>query len=310
MSDAALHTLPDVLVCGVGGTLGEAWLRGLLAGAADEAGIDWRDCPSFVGTSAGSIMASTLAAGRPPSAGDGAARAWARAQEAPAPPDPGPGVAGRTARTVARRTVAAGAPAVPLLLAAAAPGRRVARAAALAAAPDGLRSIEKLARWIDELGARFDGRLRIVAVERRSGRRVVFGAPKAYETSVGRAVIASCAVPAVFAPVRIGDREYVDGGMWSPTNLDIVPVQQGQRVLCLAPTAGSVLLGRVTRAAIAVERLALRARGAELSVVVPDHASLLAMGRNLMDDSRRGRVVEAAYAQGRRHTVDVHRSHP
>ena len=33
---------------------------------------------------------------------------------------------------------------------------------------------------------------------------------------------ASCAIPAFFAPVRIGGRRYVDGGIWSVSILDLV----------------------------------------------------------------------------------------
>ena len=61
---------PDVLVLGAGGTLGEAWMRGLLDGAGHASGIDFRDCEYFVGTSAGSIVAAFLAAGREPDSGD------------------------------------------------------------------------------------------------------------------------------------------------------------------------------------------------------------------------------------------------
>jgi hypothetical protein len=67
---ALLHSLcvkpPDVLVLGVGGTLGEAWLSGFLAGAGQQGGIDFRQSAHFVGTSAGSIVAARLAAGRLP----------------------------------------------------------------------------------------------------------------------------------------------------------------------------------------------------------------------------------------------------
>ena len=70
---------PDVLVLGAGGTLGEAWLRGLLGGLEAEAELDFRECEYFVGTSAGSIVAATLAAGRRPEAGERAAAEWADA---------------------------------------------------------------------------------------------------------------------------------------------------------------------------------------------------------------------------------------
>ena len=72
-----LRSRPDALVLGGGGTLGEAWMRGLLSGAESARGLDFRPCEYFVGTSAGSIVAATLAAGRRPEAGDRAGGAWA-----------------------------------------------------------------------------------------------------------------------------------------------------------------------------------------------------------------------------------------
>src|SRR3954468_15807213 len=76
---AMIRDLPDALVLGAGGSLGEAWLRGVLNGLTDGAGLDFRRCEYLLGTSAGSIVAATLAAGRPPEAGARAAREWADA---------------------------------------------------------------------------------------------------------------------------------------------------------------------------------------------------------------------------------------
>ena len=59
---------PDVLVLGGGGVLGEAWMMGVLAGIEDATGFDLRDCESFVGTSAGAIVAAHLVVGTPTAA--------------------------------------------------------------------------------------------------------------------------------------------------------------------------------------------------------------------------------------------------
>src|SRR5215203_3030286 len=99
--------LPDVLVLGVGGTLGEAWLRGVLSGLESASGLDFRDCEYFVGPSAGSIVAATLAAGRRPEAGTRAAREWG---EAAPEAGEGPGLLGRAARGAGRVGVAAASP--------------------------------------------------------------------------------------------------------------------------------------------------------------------------------------------------------
>jgi NTE family protein len=105
----------------------------------------------------------------------------------------------------------------------------------------------------------------------------------------------------VFSPVEIAGREYVDGGVWSPTNLDAAPAGRGARVLCLVPTAGSAWPGarRASSALAATEALAVRARGAQVRTVVPDGATVAAIGPNLMDHRRRDAVAAAGYAQGR-----------
>jgi NTE family protein len=124
---------------------------------------------------------------------------------------------------------------------------------------------------------------------------------------VGDAVEASCAIPGVFRPVEIGGREYVDGGAWSPTNMDAAPAGKGSTVFCLNPTGsmrssfpgplGAVSL--VSRSVAAVEALALERRGARVTTVAPDAASLAAIGGNLMNPAPRARVVAAGLAQGR-----------
>src|SRR5947209_15866319 len=63
---SAMISRPDVLVLGGGGVLGEAWIMGVLAGIEDGTGFDLRQCESFVGTSAGAIVAAHLVAGNRP----------------------------------------------------------------------------------------------------------------------------------------------------------------------------------------------------------------------------------------------------
>src|SRR6185437_194731 len=98
--------------------------------------------------------------------------------------------------------------------------------------------LPRLSGYLDSLQGTFDGRLRIAVVDRASGRRVMLGAPDAPHAHVAQAVLASCAIPWVFAPVEIGGREYVDGGVWSVTNLDAAPAGRDTRVLCLDTIAG------------------------------------------------------------------------
>src|SRR5262249_45249299 len=140
-------------------------------------------------------------------------------------------------RATATALSAMGTIAQPLagaLLSRTAPAGALARAAVLGRLPRRGTSLDDLHARVDSWGAEFDGRLLVCAVGRRSGRRVVFGAPgtpRAPAASVADAVQASCSIPAIFDPVRIGDRDYVDGGAWSMTNLDVAPARSGDHVL-------------------------------------------------------------------------------
>src|SRR3954465_4773543 len=73
MSSSALLR-PDVLVLAGGGIVGEAWMHGVLAGLEDAGGADYRRVEAYVGTSAGSIVAARLVAGRRPPRPGGSAR--------------------------------------------------------------------------------------------------------------------------------------------------------------------------------------------------------------------------------------------
>jgi len=80
----------------------------------------------------------------------------------------------------------------------------------------GLIRGEALARYVrEQTGGRNIEQLKlplgIVATDLDSGAAVLF-----QRGDVGMAVRASSAVPAVFQPVKIGSREYVDGGLVSP----------------------------------------------------------------------------------------------
>jgi NTE family protein len=299
-------SLPDVLVLGGGGVLGEAWTMGVLAGVEEAAGIDLRRCEYFVGTSAGSIVAAHLVAGRSPRR----PRQLVEPEEEPAlaPQAPANRLADAgalAARRAGSWALAAAATFAPLALGAAAPGGALMRALLLGRLPVPHENLDQLRQHIARLGAAFDGRLRISAVDRRSGRRVIFGSPRAPTATVAEAVTASCTVPWLFEPVEIAGRQYVDGGVWSPTNLDAAPAGRGSRVLCLNPTAslrggGDAIdvFRRVSRSAAAIETLVVRRRGANVQTVGPSASSSEAMGLNLMDRTRADRVLSAGYRQG------------
>ena len=277
-------------------------MMGVLAGIEDAGKVDFRNCEYFIGTSAGSIVAAHLGAGhrprRPPSANGGSRSGSAAA---------GPETVGlaRVAARTGEWAMAIASTFAPLALGMAAPGGALMRGTLLRRLPRPPDTLDSLRNHIDSFGARFDGRLRVATVDRASGRRVMFGSPGAPRASVAEAVAASCTVPWLFAPVQIGEREYVDGGVWSPTNADASPAGPGSHILCLNPTAslsGSAdavgVFRRISRTAATVETLALRRRGAQVDVVRPSARSAAEMGLNLMDRAPAARVLEAAYQQG------------
>ena len=294
-----------MLVLGVGGILGEAWMWGYLGGAQQATGEDFRRAKQLIGTSAGSIVAARLAGGEDPRRGEERVH-WDGEME----PERRPGALRAAFERASRISLGAVSPLAAPALAAATPGGALARAAVLARVPAGRIELHDLRSRLQALGPTWDGRLNIVAVDRGSGRRVAFGSDGAPEASVADAVAASCAIPGYFAPVEIGGREYVDGGVWSPTNLDLARAGRGDRVLCLVPTAAMgtspalALRGLVTgwRMATSVEAAAARRRGASVEIVSPDGGSAHAIGSDLMNPSRRRQVLAEGFRQGARAT--------
>src|SRR3954468_18496635 len=130
--DEPVQRLPDVLVLGAGGTLGIAWLRGLILGLEEAAGLDLRRCEYFVGTSAGAYVSAALAAGH--RAGDPATGPGRVPDVAAEPPGgTGAGPVRRAAGQAGRMAAGVAAPLVPLALSATRAGGAAVRAAVLRA---------------------------------------------------------------------------------------------------------------------------------------------------------------------------------
>jgi len=155
--------------------------------------------------------------------------------------------------------------------------------------------------WPDHEG------LRVVACDYATGRRVAFGSPTAPPASASEAVAASCAIPGFYRAVRIGSRHYVDGGICSASNadlmhgrgLDLVIVLNPMSSLAKAPAHGpaDLLAARMrqgTGRRLGHELRKLRSEGTELLVLQPTAEDLAIMGPNLMARGRRHEVIEQA----------------
>jgi NTE family protein len=180
--------------------------------------------------------------------------------------------------------------------------------------PRGSINTEPIHRLVERVvGATWpvDPSLRVVACDYRSGQRVTFGSSWAPDSSVGAAVAASCAIPAFFRPVKIGERSYIDGGIHSHSNLDLIASEELDLVICLSPmssratTTAATVLERIAAArrrraaaALTAESRVLEQRGIELVVLEPEIEDLEAMGANPMARDRSERVIETA-----RHTA-------
>jgi NTE family protein len=72
--------------------------------------------------------------------------------------------------------------------------------------------------------------LYLTATDLDTCERIVFGQEELRDVPISMAVRASGALPMVYAPVKVGERELVDGGLISTTNLDIA-VEAGAKLI-------------------------------------------------------------------------------
>jgi NTE family protein len=127
------------------------------------------------------------------------------------------------------------------------------------------------------------------AVARRSLRRVVFGRNDLL-APLSAAVAASCAIPGYMAPVRIGKDHYVDGGVHSPTNADVLRHEPLDLVFVLAPMSAERVTGfgaestvrRFAHHALQREVRKLEAAGTPVVVLFPGPGTLKVMGADFM----------------------------
>jgi NTE family protein len=260
------------LVLGGGGVAGIAWETGLIAGLAG-LGIDLAAADVIIGTSAGSVVGTDIACGQE-------LEALYQAQLAPPAPEPaariGWGFIGRLLWDVhtsrdpkrARARIGKWALAVPTMPEA---DRRKVFEARLPASV-----------WPSRP-------LKVTAVDAQTGDFAVFDSAGA--AGLVDAVGASCAVPGLWPPVTIGERRFMDGGMRTVANADLA--HGYERVVIVAPVAAGIGFMASPR----LQAAALTAAGVRVALVRPDRAAVRAIGRNVLDVSRRAPAVRAGRAQ-------------
>ena len=143
----------------------------------------------------------------------------------------------------------------------------------------------------------------ICTVRMDDARRVVLGRDEEPITDVATAVGASAAIPGYFQPVEIDGRLYVDGGVHSPTNADVLRKEDLDLVLVSSPMSTSRNAPLMTlsqpirrhfRVRLGQEVRRLRRRGIPVVVFQPSAADQDAMGDKAMDSERNAHVVRAA----------------
>lgn len=295
------------LVLGAGGVLGAAWTIGALAALEQVRGVEPREADVLVGTSAGSVLAALLGSGVGVDVLLDHQRGIVNA-EAPdisfdpdvdsggaLPPLPRPGIgSARGVLSTVRR-----------------PWKVPPMSALPAVLPRGRGSLEPIGGLVDAVcppGAWAGHHATwIVAMDVDRTRRVVFGREGAPHASLREAVMASCAIPGWYAPVRIGRRDYVDGGVCSPTSLDLVASLGLDEVVVLSPMTSldydrpSTVAGRMERRfrRLVTKRLIREVKkvastGTRVTLLGPGAEDLAAIGTNLMDPRRRAQVLETS----------------
>ena len=278
------------LVLGGGGSTGNAWLIGVIAGLFD-AGLDVTEADLTIGTSAGSTAAAQIA---------GATPTELLAAILAAAPQQRTGPVGSDRGRVPIRPVADHMERTSKIIAAAedaADMRRRMGAAALDmdAASDGSWQTQ----WRATVAARLPSQrwpqrtVLITAVDAHTGEPVVFDRHSGVD--LVDAVAASCASG---LPYRIGDSRYIDGGYRS--NAENADLAAGYaRVLVLSPFGGRSRTPLDWGMHLATQVDELRARGSRVETIFPDSNSEHMFGANAMDLSLRPPAARAGYDQGR-----------
>jgi NTE family protein len=278
------------LVLGGGGSAGNAWLIGVIAGLSD-AGLDVTEADLIIGTSAGSTAAAQITSAPP---------AELLAGILSAAPRPRTGPAGSGGGRVPERPAAGHMERTSAIIGAAADAadmrRRLGAAALeLEAASDGSGQ----ARWRATVAARLPSQrwpertVRITAVDARTGEPVVFDRHSGVD--LADAIAASCSSGPAYG---IGDSRYIDGGYRrSSENADLAAGYG--RVLVLSPLGGRTRTPLEWGMDLAAQAAELRAGGSRVEAILPDSDSRHAFGGNLMDPSTRPPAARAGYDQGR-----------
>ena len=301
------------LVLGAGGSAGQAWQVGVIAGLA-EAGLDLTEAADLViGTSSGSTTAAWVRSGIPP------AELLASVLSPPPQPPVQPAVqpAGQNRQpppslpmaTVFERMRAIGAAATSAADLQRAMGAFALESdAALGPAVAEQRRAMVAARlprheWPDRP-------MMVVALNAHTGELATFDRESGVD--LVDALTAAIALPGGSPTHDINGTRYINGGVRSPDNADLASGYA--QVVVLSPfseRSGPLPEGqfeglrRFPGADLASQVEGLREQGSHVEVITPDTDSRTAMGTNQMDPATRVPSARAGFAQGKREATRV-----
>lgn len=270
------------MVLGGGGSTGNAWLIGVVAGL-DDAGVDVTTADLTIGTSAGATAAAQLAGARP-----SALLADALVET---PPRPGGGARPATEHLARIRAIIDEANGPADL-------RRRLGAAALRLDPGSDEAWQP--QWRATVASRLPNQdwptqtVLMTALDARTGGGVVLGRDSGVD--LADAVAASCSSG---RPYWIADRPFIDGGFRRNENADLAAGHG--RVLVLSPLGGLTLHPTTWGTGLSTQVDELRSGGSSVEVIVPDPGDEHLFGANAMDLSLRPDAARAGYASGLGH---------
>ena len=314
MRDARASAGPRIgIVLGGGGVGGLAFHAGVLMALHRDLGWDARDADVIAGTSAGSIVAGLLRAdvapedlaawatdALPTSGGEQFRTLMKHSDQMPRSRSmPVPTMPGRvTFRLLAHPTQ------VPSAMMSLLPNGMADQAARLAVMHGLLQGWPSRPMWISAVRVG-DGRLTWfgqTASPRPSGPGSMYvDVARSEPVAPADAIAASCAIPLLSRPVRIGKHRYVDGGIRSPTNADVLAVHDLDLAIVLSPMGHALShlrsspARRLAQRRLAHEVRVLRSHNVDVQVVSPDAATLKAMGWNMLERNNTAAVMRAAF---------------
>lgn len=281
------------LVLGGGGVVGIAWESGLLAGLSEK-GIRLGDADVFVGTSAGSFVGSQLASGKE----------FTAESESSSNSDDAQGISAEELNPMAelQKMLDLGLLGQVFQL----------WTSVESMTPQVCQQIGELAlkaptltedQWIATTGAGTglsdwpEKEVRVTTVDVLTGELFVHS--KNSSSPIQASVAASCSIPGMFPPITINGKRYMDGGVRSGTNADILVPDGLDTVVVVAPICeGTALFGGLAERTMNKEAAELRNSGANVLTIIPQAKEIEAFGPDLMNPAQAAPARQAGYERG------------